>query len=492
MKGLDRAACRAWAERVRATYERWLRRLVEIPSVSSDPARSADVARVARAAGELVRSVGGRARVVATGGHPMLVGELAGPPGAPRLTLYNHLDVQPADRAAEGWSSEPFRLVRRRGRYFGRGTTDDKGPALAALFGAVAARDAGVPVTVKLLWEGEEEIGSPHLARTLRRLGRSVETDAVVISDSAWLTRTVPTVTAGLRGWQGFLFRLETGDADAHSGIVGGAVRNPLGELMDLACALHDPRSGRVKVPGFYDDVRPLTAREREEFRRSGFTVRAFRRDNRVRRLRSADPLEVMERTWARPTFEVHGLVGGHQGPGLKAVVPARAELKASCRLAPGQDPARVAALVAGFARRHNRDVDVEVAPGGSPATRWDPTDPLAAAVRVAVEFAFGRAPAFVRDGGTIGAVGSMREILGCPVGFLDLSLPDHGYHGPDENFEWPQAEGGIAAFARLIREWGAARNAGPRARLAPSRASGAGPAGPDRRRAREAPRRSP
>jgi acetylornithine deacetylase/succinyl-diaminopimelate desuccinylase-like protein len=462
VRGLDRSSLRAWAERARPAYEGWLKRLVEIPTVSADPARASDVARGAAAAAELVRSLGGRARLVNTGGHPLLAGELRGPRGAPVLTLYNHLDVQPADREAEGWSSEPFRFVKRDGRYFGRGTTDDKGPALAALYGAAAAREAGVPVTVKLLWETEEEIGSPHFERTLRRLGRSAATGAVVISDSSWLTRRTPTLTAGLRGWVGFRFTLRTADADAHSGIVGGAARNPLGELMDLACALHDPRTGRVRVPGFYDDVVRPTRSERVDFRRSGFTLGAFRRDNRVRLLRSRDALDVMERVWARPTFEVHGLAGGYQGPGLKSVVPGHAELKASCRLALGQDPARVASLVASFARRHNPDVRVEVVPGGSAASRWEPTGPLAAAVKAAVSFAFGREPAFVRAGGSIGTVGSMQRILGCPVGFLDLSLPDHGYHAPNENFEWAQAQGGMLAFARLVEEWSTTQPAAP------------------------------
>jgi acetylornithine deacetylase/succinyl-diaminopimelate desuccinylase-like protein len=455
---LGRSALAVYAERVRPEYERWLKRLVEIPTVSSDPSRRADVARGTAVASELIRSLGGRARVVRTGGHPLLVGALPGPRGAPSITLYNHLDVQPADREREGWRTDPFRLVERRGRYFGRGATDDKGPALAALFGAAAAHRAGVPVTVKLLWEAEEEIGSPHLRATLLRLGGNVATGAVVISDGAWLTRRRPTVTAGLRGWQGFRFSLQTADADAHSGIVGGAARNPLAELMDLACAIHDPRSGRVKVPGFYDGVVRTSRQERDGFRRSGFRLRDFIQDNRLRRLRSRDALDVMERIWARPTFEVHGLAGGHQGPGLKAVVPARAELKASCRLAPGQDPARVAALVSAFARRHNPDVVVEAMPEGSPAVRVEPRGPLAAAIKSAVAFGFGREPALVRDGGGMSAVTSLQQVLGCPVGCLDLSLPDHGYHAPNENFEWAQAAGGMAAFAHLVEAWARAR----------------------------------
>jgi acetylornithine deacetylase/succinyl-diaminopimelate desuccinylase-like protein len=458
MKALSRTALAAHARRVRPSYERWLKRLVEIPTVSSDPARRQDVARGAAAAAELIASLGGRARIVETGGHPLVTGEFAGPKGAPTLTLYNHLDVIPADRQAEGWRTDPFRFVARDGRYFGRGTTDDKGPALAALFGVAAAHQAGVPVTVKLLWETEEEIGSPHFERTLRRLGRGAATDAVVISDGPWLTRKRPTVAAGLRGFKGFLFTLETGASDVHSGMAGGAVRNPLGELMDLACALHEPSTGRVKVPGFYDGVVAPTKAERADFARSGFSVARFKKDTRVRRLRSEEPLEVMERLWTRPTFEVHGLSGGYQGAGLKSIVPGRGELKASCRLVPGQDPDRVAALVIAFAKKHNPDVVARVTPGGSAASVWEPTGPLAAAVKSSVRFAFGSTPAFVRDGGSVSCVLSMEKVLGCPVGFLDLSMPDHGYHAPNENFEWAQAAGGMAAFARLCQEWSATR----------------------------------
>ena len=454
MKDLSRAALRAHANGVRPSYERWLKRLVEIPSVSSDPARAGDCARVAAVAAEVVASLGGRAQVMKTGGHPLLLGEFPGPKGSPTLTLYNHLDVQPADREAEGWRTEPFRFTDKDGRYWGRGTTDDKGPALAALFGVAAAHAAGVPVTVRLLWETEEEISSPHFERTLARLGRRVATDAVVISDGYWLTRKRPTVAAGLRGFKGFRFTLQTAEGDVHSGIAGGAVRNPLGELMDLACALHDPRTGRVKVPGFYDGIVRPTKKERADFLRSGFTVSRFKKDNLLKRLRTENALEVMESLWTRPTFEVHGLAGGHQGAGLKSIVPARGELKASCRLVPGQDPERIASLVVAFAKKHNPDVVAEATPGGAAASVWESTGPLAAAVKSAVKFAFGSTPAFVRDGGSVCTVLSMQRVLRCPVGFLDLSMPDHGYHAPNENFEWAQAAGGMAAFAKLAQEW--------------------------------------
>lgn len=458
MKDLSRASLEAYARRARPAYERWLKRLVEIPTVSSDPCHAGDCVRGAEAAAELVTSLGGRARVVKTAGLPLLVGEFAGPQGAPTLTLYNHLDVQPADREAEGWRTEPFRFTEKDGRYFGRGTTDDKGPALAALFGAAAAHEAGVPATVKLLWETEEEIGSLHFEAALKRLGRAAATDAVVISDGSWLTRKRPTVAAGLRGFKGFRFTLQTAEGDVHSGMAGGPVRNPLGELMDLACALHDPRTGRVKVPGFYDGIVKPTKKERADFLRSGFSVKRFKKDNHVRSLRTDDALEVMERLWTRPTMEIHGLAGGYQGPGMKSIVPARGELKVSCRLVPGQDPERIASLVLAFARKHNPDVVAETTPGGGSASLWNATGPLAAAVKAAVKSAFGSEPAFVRDGGSIATVLSMERVLKCPVGFLDLSLPDHGYHAPNENFEWAQAAGGMAAFARLALEWSRSR----------------------------------
>ena len=238
---------------MRPRYERALRELVEIPTVSSDPAHRADMARGAQAAARLVREAGGRAHVGRTRGHPVVLAEFEGARGAPVVVLYNHLDVQPAAREAEGWRTDPFRLVRRGGRYFGRGTTDDKGPALAALFGVAAARARGVRVGVRLLWEMEEEIGSPSLEPVLRAIARDVRPHSVVVSDAAWLDRRRPTSLSGLRGFVGFRFVLDTAEGEAHSGDVGGAARNPLAELMQVVTELHDARSGRVKVPGFYD-----------------------------------------------------------------------------------------------------------------------------------------------------------------------------------------------------------------------------------------------
>jgi acetylornithine deacetylase/succinyl-diaminopimelate desuccinylase-like protein len=442
---------RAFARRERRRYEELLKEFVEMPTVSADPAHRADIERAAEVASRAIRSFGGRVRVFRPrGGNPVIHGSFGQDRRLPTVTLYNHLDVQPASMEAEPWRSEPFRFTKKGDRYFGRGTTDDKGPALAALFGIHAARELDLPVNVRVLWEFEEEIGSPHLEEVLRREAAHLRTDSIVVSDTGWLSRTVPAAPAGLRGFQGFEFILETAREDRHSGDVGGAARNPLGELMELVHEIYDARSGRVKVPGFYDDVVPPSPSELRDFRNSGFSLKAFRKDNRLRRLRTDDPLDVMKRIWAQPTFEIHGVVGGYTGPGVKAIVPGRAEVKASCRLVPNQSPARIARLFKAFVKARHPEVVVRLEKGAQPF-KGVTQGPEADAVRHALKFAFGRTPVFIRDGGSIGAVVTMKRILKCPVVFLGLSLPEHGYHAPNENFDWRQASGGMIAFAKYI-----------------------------------------
>jgi acetylornithine deacetylase/succinyl-diaminopimelate desuccinylase-like protein len=443
-----RAALDAWAGSARTDYERELATLVEMPSVSVDPARARDVRRTAEHAAALLRARGATATVVDTGGHPLVHGRFHRGGGLPTVTVYNHLDVQPAD--GPDWTTEPFAFTRRGDRYFGRGTTDDKGPALAALFGATHALDAGVAANVAFLWELEEEIGSPHFEATLRTHRDAFATDAVVVSDTIWVSRKRPACPAGLRGLQGFRLTLRTGATDQHSGTTGGAARNPVAELAALVAKMLDARTGRVTIPGFYDDAVRPTRRELADLAKCGFSVAAFKRDHGFRSLRSNDALDVMQRLWFRPTLEVHGIAGGYQGPGVKTVVPPVATAIVSCRLVPDMQPARIVRLVKAFVRRHAPDVVVEAEHALAPF-RGHTTGPHAEAVSEAMRFAFGRAPVFVREGGSIGAVVSMERVLRAPVHFLGLSLPEHGYHAPNENFDWPQARGGMVAFARYV-----------------------------------------
>jgi len=450
---VSRSFLTSFARAERTRYEGLLRELVEIPTVSADPSRKKDILRAAEFAADTIHSFGGTARVLRpAAGHPIVHGAFHHPKAKRTITLYNHLDVQPASVESEPWRTHPFRLVVRDGRYFGRGTTDDKGPALAALFGVRAARECGVPLNIHLLWEFEEEIGSPSLERVVAREGRRLRTNAVVVSDTGWISRRIPSVPSGLRGMQGFSFELVTGKEDRHSGDVGGAARNPIGELLELMYQIHDAKTGRVKIPGFYKRVIPPSRRELEDFVASGFSVAAFKRDNVLTRLRTEEPLDVMKRIWAAPTFEVHGVEGGYVGPGLKAVVPHRAVVKASCRLVPDQEPEEIVGLVKAFARKWNKDVVVRPN-GSSPPFRGLTTGPEAEALKRALAFAFGRKPVFVRDGGAIGAAVILRKLLACPVMFLGLSLPEHGYHAPNENFDWRQASGGMLAFAAYLEE---------------------------------------
>ncbi len=444
---LSRRAVAAFARREKDRYERLLRRFVECPTVSADPARRDAIARGVALAARTLRGWGGRVRVHRPrGGHPVVIADFGALGGAPVL-LYNHLDVQPASDRWEPWRTPPFTLVRRGARWYGRGTTDDKGPALAALFGLRALHEAGRDVAVRVVWEFSEEIGSPGLESCLRRVARRPPPRVAVVSDTVWLSDSRPATPVVLRGFQGFRFLLRTGDSDRHSGDYGGAARNPHAELMQVMMAIHDPRTGEVTIPGFYDDVEPVTRRMLRDFDRSRFPVRAWAKGIRLRvRSRRA----ILRRIWARPTFDIHGVAGGYTGPGIKSVVPGWCEVKASCRLVPRQSPRRVLRLVRDHVRRVHPGVRV-IPSGASEVFDGAEEGPPARALDDAYRFGFGRAPARIRDGGSIGAAVAIRAALGCPVVFLGISQPRDGYHAPNESFAWRQAEGGIAAFARFL-----------------------------------------
>ena len=450
---LNRDSLRAFANEHREEFEGLLRQFVETPTVSVDPAHAPDIAKGVDLTVATIERVGGEARVYKIEkGNPVVHGIFLKDPKLPTVTVYNHMDVQPASKETEPWDTEPFVFTKNGDTYFGRGTTDDKGPALSALFGARAAIEASVPVNIHFLWEFEEEIGSPNFEAIISRNAKELKTDSVVVSDTVWVSRTRPASSAGLRGLLGFILRLETASVDTHSGETGGASRNPIAELMQLVCDLYDVRTGKVKIKGFYDGVIAPTKKELNDWANSGFTVSGFKKAHHLKKMRSTDPLEVMKRIWGMPTLEVHGVVGGYQGPGLKSIVPPRAEVKCSCRLVPGQDPAKIRKLITAAVKEKNPDVSVEFE-HASPAFRTVLEGELPKALKRAIKFSFGREAVFVRDGGTIGAMTSIEKVLKCPVLFLGLSLPEHGYHAPNENFDWQQASGGMVAFAKYFEE---------------------------------------
>lgn len=443
----------SFANQHRDEFEGLLREFVETPTVSCDPAHASDIQKGVELTVETIKKYGGNAEVFkANKGNPVVHGVFDTDKSLPTVTVYNHMDVQPASKETEPWDTEPFVFTRQGDQYFGRGTTDDKGPALAALFGARAAREAGVPVNIRFLWEFEEEIGSPNFEKIIIEAAPKLRTESVVVSDTVWVSRDRPASSAGLRGLLGFLLTLETASTDTHSGETGGASRNPIAELMRLVTDIYDVKTGKVKIKGFYDDVVPPSRKELGDWANSGFTVKAFKKAHHLKLMRTNDQLEVMKRIWGMPTLEIHGVVGGYQGPGLKSIVPPRAEVKASCRLVPLQDPAKIKKLITAAVKELNPDVKIQFE-SAAPAFRTVLDGPLPQALKRAIKFAFKRDAVFVRDGGTIGAMTSIERVLKCPVLFLGLSLPEHGYHAPNENFDWQQASGGMVAFAKYFEE---------------------------------------
>jgi len=446
--GFSRDVLKRYAASERGEFEKVLGEIVEIPTVSVEPDRKAEVHRGAEYAVRLLESAGAKAELIETKGHPIVYGRFDRGADLPTVTVYNHLDVQPAE--GPDWRTPPFQFTKKDDKYLGRGTTDDKGPAITALFGARYVWEREVPVNIHFLWELEEEIGSPHFEETIRARAKDFATDSVVVSDTVWVSRACPAQPAGLRGLQGFRFELQTGQTDQHSGTAGGAARNPVSEMAQLLSECLDGNTGRVKIPGFYADVVPPSKKELTDLKNSGFTVRDFKKDHLYKTLRVEDAMEVMKRIWMMPTFEVHGIAGGYQGPGVKTIIPPKATAIVSCRLVPNMNPKKIVKLVTDFVKSKNKDVKV-TAEHALPAYQGKTTGPYAEAIKEAIRFAFGKEPVFVREGGSIGAVLSMEKVLKTPVFFLGLSLPEHGYHAPNENFDWSQAEGGMAAFAKYF-----------------------------------------
>jgi len=444
------ASSESYITATRPRFEQLLAEMVEIPSISMDPSRSSDMRRMAAFAVQLLQDQGAEARIVETKGNPVVVGGWKDNRAHPTVTIYNHLDVQPAQEPE--WRQSPFAFRNEDGIYRGRGATDDKGPALTALLAARYAMDQGLPINIQFLWELEEEIGSPNFAGVLAPIHGIPRPDSVVVSDTIWIAKGQPAMPYGLRGLLGARLSLRTGEVDAHSGVTGGAARNPLSELCALAHACVDAKTGRVKIPGFYDDVIPPTKAEMKSFLASGFQVKRFMEAYRFQTLRTTQIEDVLRRIWASPTFEVHGLVGGYTGPGVKTVVPGSGELKVSMRLVPNQRPEQVFRLFKQFVATQNPRVKVE-AEGMLQPFRGVFDGPYAEAAKRAIKAGFGKEPAFIREGGSIGAVSILQRAWKVPILFMGLSLPEHGYHAPNEYFDWGQASGGMRMFAAYFEE---------------------------------------
>jgi acetylornithine deacetylase/succinyl-diaminopimelate desuccinylase-like protein len=432
---------------------------LRFPSVSTDPVHVPDIEACARwLAGELTVP-GLDATIHRTSGHPIVLARNRRIEGRKTVLIYGHYDVQPVDPLPL-WISPPFEPEIRDGRIFARGSTDNKGQLMAHVCGLKEAlrHHGDLPVNIICLFEGEEEIGSPSLAPFLRERAGELRCDVVAVSDTGMIGPGVPTFTYGLRG----IICLElvvSGPAhDLHSGIFGGCVANPATELARLIGALHDD-TGRVRVDGFYDAVRPLETWEREAWSRLPIGDADALRLTGAPKLHGEAGFNSLERLWARPTAEVNGIGGGYQGKGSKTVIPSSAFAKLSFRLVPDQDPEDVAAKVSAWLRERSPDtVHVSVVPGhhGRPYM-MEPGSRFGLAAQRALRRSFGRDPVLIREGGSIPIVQAFKDTLGVDTLLLGLALPDCQAHAPNENFPVENFEAGIRLHQRLLEETAAA-----------------------------------
>jgi acetylornithine deacetylase/succinyl-diaminopimelate desuccinylase-like protein len=433
-----------------------LQELLRIPSISSDPANAADVKRCAEALAARLREAGlEHVQVLPTKGHPVVYGDWLHATGKPTVLVYGHYDVQPVDPLDE-WTTPPFEPAVRDGQLYARGSADDKGQVyvhVKALEALLQTRHA-LPVNIRVLFEGEEEIGSPNLDAFIVGHRDLLRADVAVVSDTSMYERDMPSICYGLRGLAYFQVDLQGPNRDLHSGTYGGVVVNPTEALARMLATLKGP-DGRIAVDGFYDDVTALSAHEREELGRLPFDEAHYKRELGVEALWGEVGYGHLERNWARPTLDINGIWGGFSGPGSKTIIPATAGVKISCRLVPDQRPERIAELV----EKHLRQalpkgvrMKFTVHSGGRPSIT--PLDHWAArAAGRALERAFGKKPVFIRAGGTIPVVASFDSILGVPTVLVGFGVPDERAHAPNEFFLLSNFYRGIAAIAYLWEE---------------------------------------
>ncbi len=440
----------------RDRYLEELKGLLAIPSVSALPEHKDDVTRCAEWCGAEMRRVGlQNVRNIDTPGFPVVYGDWLGAEGAPTILFYGHYDVQPVD-PLELWESPPFEATIRDGEIYARGAADDKGQVFMHLKAIEAhlKQNGRLPVNIKVMLEGEEEVGSEHLDDFIRAHKADLKADVVVISDSAMFARGVPSICYGLRGLVYCQIDLRGSSTDLHSGVFGGALANPAFVLAQMIAQMKD-RGGRIKIPGFYDDVRPLEDAERQAWASLPFNEKKYRKDFGIPKLFGESGYTTLERTWARPTLEVNGLLSGFTGAGAKTVLPAVAMAKISMRLVPDQDPDKIAGLFETYVTDlAPKTVEIKVTRmhGGKPWMASFDNRFVQAAGR-AIEQGFGRKPVFTREGGSIPVVSTFQEELGVPSVLFGVGLPDENAHAPNERLDVSNFHNGIIASAILYEE---------------------------------------
>ena len=442
--------------------ERFLNELkdfLRIPSISTLPEHRPDIERAAQFVAGNLRTVGlENVEVIPTENHPLVYADWLRAPGKPTVLCYGHYDVQPAD-PLDLWQTPPFEPSVRDGSIYGRGTADDKGQMYMHVKAVETLRavNGTLPINLKFLVEGEEEVGGASIAKYVAENPQKLKADVALVSDTALYAPGIPTLTIGLRG----LIYLEveaTGPSrDLHSGLYGGAAPNAVWGLIELLAKAKNSR-GEIKIPGIYDDVEPPAPSEKESWARLPFKEKDFLK-NEVgsTKLTGESKYSVLERLWARPTFEVHGIAGGFTGAGSKTVIPAKATAKVSFRLVPRQDPEKIVATFRQFVKKNaprGIQLDVRVL-SASPGLSVNPDHPAIQTAARAFSDIYEKPTVFIRDGASIPVVGDFAEHLGIPTVLMGFGLPDDGLHSPNEKYSLENYYKGIMTIAHFFEEYG-------------------------------------
>jgi acetylornithine deacetylase/succinyl-diaminopimelate desuccinylase-like protein len=441
---------------LKENHDRILAELVEfssIPSVSTDPSHAADMEKAAAfVASRLAKAGPFTVRTIATPGNPIVYGEWLGAPGKLTVLVYGHYDVQPAD-PLDKWRSPPFTPTLRDGRLYARGVSDDKAPMLIPIKVAEAffAAAGSLPINVKFMIEGEEEVGSRNLEGFIAQHRELLAADVAISADGAMWRADVPSLTVSNRGLAGLELTVTAAARDLHSGRHGGGVANPLHALAQLIASLHHA-DGRVAVPGFYDRVRELTADERADLARLPFDEQSYLAQVGAPALFGEPGYTTLERQWTRPTLEVNGMWGGYEGPGTKTVIPGEAYAKITCRLVPDQRPDDVIASVIRHLESHvppGTRVAIRREVSGTPAAHIERDHFALTSAATALEAVYGVKPLVVRMGGTVPVAEIFQRLMQLETVYFSFSTADEDFHAPNEFFRVHRLHEGLEAWAR-------------------------------------------
>ena len=438
-------------------YINELKEFLKIPSISTDPAHKKDIKKCAHFVKTKLQDAGlNNVKVIKTEGHPLIYGEWLKAKGKPTVLIYGHYDVQPVD-PIELWDTPPFEPTIKSNKIFARGATDDKGQVYMHIKSVEAYLETvgSLPVNVKFIIEGEEEVGSESLEKFISKNKSLLKCDAVLISDTALYDVGTPTLTYGLRGLCYMEVEVIGPQKDLHSGTFGGAVDNPINVLAEMISKLKD-KNGKITIPNFYDDVMTLTKKERENFKKLKFSDKKFAKEVGVKQLHGEKGYTTLERLWARPTLGCNGIIGGFIGDGAKTVLPSKVKAKISMRLVPNQDPLKISKLFEKHIKTltpNTVKVNVKHLHGANPAIIPLEDKPTIAASK-AMEKAFGKKIVFMREGGSVPIVPVFAKQLNASVVLMGLGLNTENLHSPNEHFNLTHFQLGIKSSAYFFDEF--------------------------------------